>query len=524
MISIPFGRFAPGGSVFGTQATEAKNVLPLYGGYYPMREQTKDASVADIPITGAFAHVYPVGAGLATYEGDKVTVIAGTRSALYEVTAASFTNISRGAGYGVALAARPAGWRCASFGNDVWATNCYDPIQRRTNNTGAFADGVTSTRSPIARFIAPVREFMVVTDYADSIYWSDINDATWFDDRTGARPASLAGSKALRSLAGQITGFTGGEFGVIYKRRSTYALQFTGGADTFRLDELSPGIGVALPGSLIKGRLADYFFGGDGFYRRTGLSAPEKISPLDIDQLFTDAGRFPGIGFRHAAITTMAQEDDLLTGFEDGRTGLLFWFYQTSTASGTYPMTAAVVYDPATTMWTRLDGAGAADANLIRAVSLPDTSVLATTDDNLGAIAFRVESGNSVRATFSGPTLAATLRTGRLNKEDGGRFKIKGAMPIFTTPESDKLTPTATPNPVANVTVTIRVSNEPYYEIQADADGTTISPRSESYARTDANDWAVFPVNLEGYWYDVQIDIPAGSSWHSFSSCVLDME
>jgi hypothetical protein len=523
-IWIPFGAYSPGGSDFGQGLAEALNVLPLFGNYHPLRGLTGSVAVTDIPATGAYCHVYPVNPGLATYSGDGATIFMGTKTKLYESTTTAFNDLSRGAGYGAALAARPAGWRFASFGNDVWATNVVDPIQRRTNNTGAFADGVASTLKPVARFLAPVREFMIAVDPYDTFYWSDENDATWYDDRTGTRPASAAGSKPVRSRPGQITGFTGGNYGIFYKRRSIFVLQFTGGDDIWRLDELSNNTGVALPGSLVQGRAADFFFGGDGFYTREGQTPPVKISTSAIDQLMIDAGRFSGKGFAHGSINTLAQEDDLMHGFEDGRTGLVFWFYQTSASGSTTPLNHGLVYNPADGAWTRLDGTDLS-FDIARGVSIPDSSVAATTDDMLSTVIFQTKGTDTVRLTFSAANLAGTVRTLRRNDTSSAKLRVKNPIPVFTVPDSDALTPTVTPTPIPNAAVTIRMANDPHFRVVTDADGGQISPRSEVYAQADASELGgVYPNVLEGYWYDAQVDMPAASSWHALEGLWLDVE
>lgn len=534
LIWVPYGAFSPGGSAYGEQSAEALNVLPLYGGLYPAREKSSAiATVVDGPMTGAFAHAFPTGIGSAAYAGDAVTLFTGSKTKLYSVASGGgFVDLSKGGAYAAAVGAEPSGWRFASFGNDVWGVNTSDIAQRRTNNTGAFADGPVSTFKPSGRFIAPVREYMVIASLsnagrsADEFVWSDANDATWYDDKTGSRPASLAGSKAIRSRPGQITGLTGGEYGVIYKRYSTYALQFTGGADIFRLDELSPGIGCYYPGSLIAARGADYFFGGDGFYRRSGLSAPEKISPPEIDQLFVDAARFNQRGFVHNAATTMAQEDDFLSGFEDRRTGCLFWLYA-NTYSGTANAENVLVYNPAVDLWTRLFGFGAFD--LVRGVGVPESGTGATDLNNLNVALFDWDGTQSHYCTFSGTTLSAQVRTGRIRPglSEGASadqvISIEGALPVFTVPESDSTNVLSSAPSVPQASVTITMATEPYFEAASDADGTVVSPRSETYDRLDADFRGLFPFSIQGAWADILIVLPAGAAWRRIEGCWVNV-
>lgn len=535
LIFVPAGAFAPGGSDFAGGLSDAVNALPAYGGLLAMQGPTAVSvvTVADAPVTGCYAHVFPTGIGTATYDSDAVTLFAGTKTNLYTAGTGGFTAVSRGGGYAAAAGAEPSGWRGASFGNDVWFVNTVDVPQRRTNNAGSFANGVTSTFVPQGRFIGPVREFMVIASLssvggaADEFAWSDANDATWYDDRTGARPASLAGRKAVRSRPGQITGWTGGEHGVLYKRRSTYAVQLVGGTDIFRLDELSSGVGVALPGSLIQGRFADYFFGGDGFYRRAGLSAPEKISPTEIDQLFTDAFHFNDRGFVHPAIATMTQEDDILWGMEDALTGALIWFYSSSLTAATTPLETAILHDPASGLWARYETQG--NTLFARGMGVPLRHTTATGNDSMGLVYFEAAGLNSRISKFSGTTLGATFTSKRVRlisegAEPSSFVRVRAIQPVFTTPYSAAADPVALLPGAAilGITATVTVANDPDFIVQADANGTQISPRSG--VGVERNDFGLHGLELEGRWATIALTIAAGKEWRRFEGCWLHVD
>jgi len=527
---IPFNAFSPGGSNFGDQLTDVRNCLPLYGSYFPLRQKSTGNQVADSPVLGAFAHVFPTGIGTTPYVADAATIFAGTRTKLYDTGTNPWTDLSKGGGY--AAAGEPGAWRFASFGNDIWAVNCLDATQRRTANAGNFADGIASTFKPIGRFIAPVREFMIIASlanvgrYADEFAWSDANDATWWDDRTGTRPFSAAGQKRIGSRPGQITGFVGGEFGVLYKRRSIHALQLTGGNDIWRLDEISHGVGCALPSSLIPGEDANYFFSGRGFYSQSGLDAPQKISPPEIDQLFTDGVHFGAQGFYHSGMTAMSQEDNLMVGVEDWKTGLKFWFYKAGfqLLPSSTPLNAGIVYDPQSQLWSRLDEQGLVNGlSFYRGIAYPENSTELTSNETVRMVFFDDDgSGNSRRCTFSGQHEQAVLQTERQvisfpDMSPTGRFQLDGVLPVFTTPSSSQWTDVPTSVSVANVSVAIRTANDPQYIQDADDDGTIISPRSETYAQADANEWGWFPHSIEGRVWDITVTIPAGSEWRNFT-------
>lgn len=287
---IGFDGWSPGGGYFGEGWAVASNLYPGFGSVgRPWRKFTEVGSgVADGPMLGSYSHLWASGLASSSYTPDAQTLFTGSKTKLYSVDPATgaFTNLSRGGGY--SAAGSPAGWRYASVGNDVFAVNWLDAAQRRTNNTGAFADAFTSTFKPIPRFIAPIREHLVAANltnagrFQDEVVWSDADNALNFDPPT-ATSTSIAGSKRLTSIPGQITGLLGGQYGLAFKRGGIFYLEYTGTTQVLRPDILSDSIGCAFPASIIRTRYGVFFLGPDGFYQISGLSAPVKISPPGVD-------------------------------------------------------------------------------------------------------------------------------------------------------------------------------------------------------------------------------------------------
>lgn len=527
---IPFRDFKPGGSAFGVELSEAQNVLPLFGGLYAIPALANPGTtVATAPMTGAFAHLYPASGGTSSYVGDDVTIFAGSKTALYD--SAAWTNLSKGGGYAAAPGDEPAAWRFASFGNDIWACNGLDVFQRRTNNAGNFADGPVSTFVPRPRFCAAVREFMVLGDlsantngFPDQITWSDINDATWYDDDSvAARPDSLSGGetgKRIVSRPGQITGLVGGSFGVIFKRNSIHVLQLTGGSEVWRIDDIDPAIGCALPGSLVAGRRGNYFFGGDGFYRQVGFSPAEKISPPEIDEVmvssYNNSDRAVG-----SSVDTMAEEDALIISWESRKTGLIFWVTRTFDARQ-----VALIYNTATGAWTEALLEDPEDNALMYidcAVGLPQYIEASTTGDFLRCVLFTSVGPNARARTFSGSNYPARLVTKRvhfgLDAQDRPRsVRIKGTSPVFRTPRT---LGSSTPLEGAAIQadVLIRASNTIYFEPQTDPYGASVSPRTEGPFDpvNEASDMDGFlPHNVVGMIFELTVTIPYAQYWTIF--------
>lgn len=516
---IPFTSFMPAGSAFGSGLAKAQNVIPAFGTYYSFPGPFGDTIVADGPVTGMYAHIYPSGAGTGSYTGDALTTFMGVKSKIYT---GAWTDISRGGGYAVAAGAEPAGWRFASDGNDVWAANGYDILQRRTNNAGNFADGPTSTFTPKARFIAKVRQFMVVADLsgngagygADEIAWSDIDDSTWWDDTTGTRKDSLAGRQPVRSRPGQITGFVGGEYGTIFKRNSIHALQLTGADDVWRLDEIDRAVGCTHPGSVIAGRAGNFFYGGDGFYLQAGLSPAQKISPPSIDEMMV-ASYFHATRALvwNGGAQTMAQEDLAMVGFESRRLGVVGWLYSTMENNGETKK-RGLLYNPQTQEWAEIVLA----SGIAWLIGLSHTMDDSLSQDLLRVRAIEYGGGISTQRSFVDYPLAASLCTKRMplafDQMDRPRdVTVKGVLPVYTYPETLGSASVLTPYR-QDVSVTVRGSNDQTFALQVDSDGTTVSPRSDIYSGlTENDDWGWLPHNVAGRFFDFQIDIPSSAFW-----------
>lgn len=539
---LDFSQFLPGGSRYGGGLAQADNVIPAEGGLRPLysRSFASLAAVASAtPAYGAYAHAYPSGGGSTSYLGDALTHFVGTKTALYEVSAATFNAKSKGGGYAVAVGAEPGFWRFASVGNDIWACNGFDEWQRRTNNAGNFADGVASTFKPKPRFSGVVKEFLIGCDlsanagrFADEFCWSDVDDATWFDPADATRPTSVSGAKRLVSRAGQITGFIGGEYGRIFKRNAIYALQFTGGADVWRIDMISPGVGCGYPGSLIEGPDgAAYFFSGTRFYRQAGLSAPEPISTPGLEQLIVDGQHFPTRALVHGAISTMAQEDGVMQAACLARPSLYLVTWANSLLQATadtfwrHPCGAA--YDVSRGAWSMVYDTTYQNTCI---GSMPFTLRATQNDFSLdGAFGYMYDGSTIRQYQFLGPgTQAATLKARRQPVVlDGAErppvaVQIKGAMPLFTNPDAAAFSATPTAPTPPNVSIKVEAAGDPLFQVKTDEDGATVSPRSETQSKTDnADEWLWYPVQAEGCWFDVTVTIPSEGGWTHFGGVYL---
>lgn len=527
---IPFTNFRPGSPEHGTGLMRADNAFPVLGAWRPMHEPDLGATLAGQgPILGGYCHTYPTGIGSGGYSGDAVTEFWGTRTNLF-TQSGGFTSISRGGGYG-AGALVPSEWNFASFGNDIWAANGVDALQRRTNNAGNFANGVTSTTFvPVPRFVATVRESLVVGflnqagRFADEIAISDVGDATYFDPADANRPASTASNQRVRSRPGQLTGLVGGQYGRIFKARSLHSLIFTGASDhPYEVDEISSTTGTPCGKSIVEcsdGFLR--FWGGDGFYRQAGTAPPEKISPASLNNLLIEAE----MDFYDHAVTrllpgTMHTEGLRFVGAQSLPSGVVFWLYQSIGVSDE-KMTRIVAHDPTSGEWGLINLEGAAGAGYIAQtnglsyiMSRPINTSQATSllwdlvgawTDGTDAKYVRFDLNTAIQATFA---------TQRFSLSEEGEIstsspRITGILPVASRQQTTGSPHYGLRTLPEGVVIRVIGANDPHFVAIENPPGTQISPRSEVFTRDSDFGW--WTGAIQARWFIAEMVYPAGAT------------
>lgn len=328
---IPFDGWTPTSAHFGEGWATVQDLAPIFDSWRPWHQfiAITSASAAFGPCVGTHTHLWPTGLGTGTYIPDAATLYTGSPTRLFTVnpTTGVFSDVSRAANYGAGVGASPAGWRFATVGNDVWAVNWFDVPQRRVANAGLFTNGIVSTFVPVARHIAAIREHLTLANlsnvgrFVDEFVWSDADDGTNFDPPTGTS-ISIAGSKRLTSTPGQITALVGGQYGLAFKRKSIYYLEYAGGTQVFRPEVLSAHVGTAYASSIVNTRYGRFFLGPDGFYKMVGLAEPEKISPPGLEATLLQS-LFSTQGSIAAQL-----EDAQMIGFEMPGMPLVGWLFR----------------------------------------------------------------------------------------------------------------------------------------------------------------------------------------------------
>lgn len=526
---IPFTTLDPSAE-HGGGLVRCEGVYAAHGGLRslpkPGFQTGESGGVQAGRLNSCYVHQYPSNSGASNYVGDEATIFFGAQDALYVYAPGNpgtFTDIDGGA----VFTADSAAWRFASFGNDIWAGNFNDPIRRRAANAGNFSGAaVASTFIPEARFLAPIREFLFCAAlsnagrFSDEIAWSDINDATWFDPKNATRPASLAGSKRIVSRPGQIMGLVGGEYGIIFKRNSMHAIQLTGGADIFRIDEVSDAVGTPYPSSIVCCRDGyRRFWGGDTFYRQIGLQPPEPIAGPEIAALLIDhLAHLNSVGlYRPTSLTwtSMAAEDQAMFGVEEPESGGIFWFYFGEGDNESAGANRWIYHHPASGAWTtsgNLSGVNfvcaASNRSFMSASDVLPRFLLGATYDGVAAEStfFRFQSSTHHAITLATQRFAVAQEEAPTKWQ---RVRVTGAQVVVTPNQATYSTDYRLAALPSGLTLRIVASNEPHFQQQLDTATTPaqVSPRSESMTVADANDHGWMTFATEGMSFLLELSL-----------------
>lgn len=282
---IKLAPFAPDtASVDAAVSAVATNVVPRADGYGPMSSPT----VISAPLSGECRGAVEVSSP--TY--DFSIYVAGTANGLfvYRTTDKSWVNVTNpGTPYSV-----PPGdyWSFVVYGTLLLACSAGTPVQKveidQVQAGRAFQD--LGGTPPRARHMGVVGEFLVLAGLPDtpqSVRWSDLgNIESW--------PLGLDGHEGDDQQlpnGGAVTGFAGGEFGVIFQERAIRRMTFSAGStEIFDFSILEENRGAVAPWCIAKVGPRIFFLDRDGFYALViGGGPSQPIGAERINRFF--AGR-----------------------------------------------------------------------------------------------------------------------------------------------------------------------------------------------------------------------------------------
>ena len=325
-------------------------------------------------ITTASAHGYST--------GDSVTVDAsnnvfdGSYAITTVPTSTTFTyakvnaDITSAAATGTVIGSAYAGtyrWQFLQFGSYALAANGSNKVQYYDINSSSYF-GDLAAAAPVAKYITTVRDFVVCANigagtYPSRVQWSDINDPS--DWTPGA--ASQSDFQELPD-GGDITGITGGEFGIIFLEKAIVRMSYIGSPLFFQFDTISRNVGCIEGGSIAQYSGTTYFLSDDGFYACNGQQIT-GIGAEKVDRYF----------FNNANIGDI----DSISAAVDPERNLIIWDY--TNVSGSRSL---LIYNFQTQKWCEAD----TDVDYL--------STLATTGVSVDSIdtAYNITAGSFVAA------------------------------------------------------------------------------------------------------------------------------
>lgn len=279
---IPFGEWLPDRPDRDNPgATEAKNVIPIPGGYGPAQALSVYTNALDARCRG-------LASGLA--DDLSVKTFAGDAAKLYSLSDATWSDVSTTGGYSTGDDER---WVFAEFGRDgriITATNYSNNIQKFVLATStAFED--LSVTAPKARHMAVVRDFLVVGNVNDSTDGEVPSRVAWGPQGNpeGVWTPSEATQAGQQDLAtgGDITGVVGGEYGSILCKTAIHRMTYVGGSVIYQFDEVVRDRGFVAPSSVATFNNITIGLSEDGFVAFNGETLVD-IGDQKVDKWFKD--------------------------------------------------------------------------------------------------------------------------------------------------------------------------------------------------------------------------------------------
>ena len=246
-------------------------------------------------------------------------------------------NITSAAATGTVIGSDYTGtyrWQFLQFGNYALASNGSNKVQYYDINTSSYF-GDLATSAPVAKYITVVRDFVVCANIGagsnpSRVQWSDINDPSDWN----AGGASQSDFQELPD-GGDITGITGGEFGLILLEKAVVRMTYVGSPFFFQFDTISRNVGCIEGGSVAQYAGTTYFLSDDGFYSCNGQSLV-GIGSEKIDRYF----------FKNANIGDI----DTISTAVDPERNLIMWNY-TNISGGR----SLLIYNFETQKWCEAD-------------------------------------------------------------------------------------------------------------------------------------------------------------------------
>jgi len=463
---IPFGQWLPDmPDLENPGVIIALNVVPTAGGYAPFQGPNTLTNALTARCQGA--------ATFRQVDGESFS-FAGDINTLYGLDGTTWTDIG-----GKVFNVSPFDqWKFAQFGTLVLAVNGVDKIQKIRAGTDVTFSEITA--SPVSKYIAPVRDFVVVGPVTISdeinVQWSARNDVdSWTSgvNSSGAQPLFEGGP---------LQGLTGGEFGTILQESAITRMTFVGGDLVFTFDLIENARGCRVPGSIVQLGPNTYYWSEEGVEVFTGTAG------INIGE-----GRVNHTILRDLDFNNL----HLVTATIDPERRLVIWAYPTNGDT----VDRMLIYNVGQDQFS--------DIKLDTQVVLSSRSIGISIDDITGSIDASPLTGFPGVFSLDDPELAGILR----------KLAAFNTSNVMATLDGDALAATLTDgermlSPDTKKTHTRRV--------RANVDDThTVSVlrrQTQQASKTTVGPVAVqsdgsAPVKVNGRYQSIQVNMAAAGTW-----------
>lgn len=285
-IRVGLAPFAPDVASLDASVTAvATNTVPRADGWGPFASPVPISLPLPADCLGAIEVKSPA-FGFPVY-------FAGTRTKLYRYNLGSsgWDDVSKpGATYSI-----PPGdyWSFAIYGSRLLATTLGTAVQVIDVDSGKqFRD--LGGSPPRARHVGVVGEFVVLAGLAadpNSVDWSDLGNIEFWQPGVGGGHTS---DLQIFPDGGAVTGFAGGEFGIVFQERAIRRMVFVpNSAEVFGFEVYEENRGAVAPWSLAKVGPRVFFLDRDGFHLfQGGGSTPigaERVNRFFLDRVDPNA-------------------------------------------------------------------------------------------------------------------------------------------------------------------------------------------------------------------------------------------
>lgn len=468
MAMLPFTEWAPDQPALSDFAREASGVIAEKAGYRPFKALSTTTNALTARCQGA--------RWFRATDGSTAS-FAGDATKLYKLSGSTWSDVSRVSG-GAYSTAADGYWRFAQFGTLAIATNGVDDVQKFDLASGSNWTALGGS-PPVGNFLAIVGGFVAqgkVGSNRQRVHWSGLENAeTW------ATSATTQADYQDLPDGGEVTGLTGGEYGLVFQESAIRRMTYEGPPTVFRFDKISEEVGATIPNSVVAFKDRAFCYDSSGFYMVVGGQQIMPIGADRVDRWFKAMLAQDEIHRLSAAIdpvnklyvvsfsTTVntAPSTLLMYQWEANR-----WSYASVTAELIY---SAIVQDGYTL--EELDAFGTIDT-----LPYPLDSLFWT-----GAKSFLLGGfyTDHTFGTFSGSNLAAQIDTGEMQPIPGRRATITAARPMV-----DGGSPT--------VAVGVRQTQQ-----------ASVTWGSATAITTDG----LAPLRANGRYVRFRVGVPAASTW-----------